>query len=66
MLKCAHKDLLTRLAREHTQHLRASLALARAHFNPGHFVIRSLTRRLDEAIEAERAIESEITARQVA
>ncbi len=65
MLICAHKDLLLRLAREHTRGVRHSLQLARAQLGPSHHTVRTLMKNVVEAEQAEMALESE-PARQVA
>jgi hypothetical protein len=65
MLSTAHKNLLLGLARENTRTMRDSLRLARAALGDEHMTVRILTKRVENAEAAERALESE-PARQVA
>lgn len=59
MLRCAHKDLLLQIARQHARDLHASLTLARAARSPMHPDVLAIQERLELAEETVRLLENE-------
>lgn len=59
MLRCAHKDLLLQIARQHARDLHASLTVAKAARSSFHPDVREIEERLRLAEETVRALEVE-------